>query len=63
MAGEIGNVTDKHLATLRAMLTGMASRTLPATATEETEQYEFTLKPTYHAEAGALIKPSWFEVP
>ena len=30
---------------------------------ENAAEYEFTLKPTYHVEAGALIKPSWFEVP
>jgi hypothetical protein len=30
---------------------------------ENAAEYEFTLKPTYHVEAGALIKPSWYEVP
>ncbi len=40
IAGKIGTVSDKHLATLRAMLAGMASRSCPASATEETEPFQ-----------------------
>lgn len=29
---------------------------------ENASEYEFTLKPTYHEEASALIEPDWFEV-
>jgi hypothetical protein len=30
---------------------------------ENASEYEFTLKPTYHEEAGSLIEPDWYEVP
>lgn len=30
---------------------------------ENSVEYEFTLKPTYHEESGSLIEPDWYEVP
>ena len=30
---------------------------------ENAAEYEFTLKPTYHQESGALVEPDWYEVP
>jgi len=29
---------------------------------ENSSEYEFTLKPTYHEESGSLIEPEWYEV-
>ena len=29
---------------------------------ENSAEYEFTLKPTYHEESGSLIEPEWYEV-
>jgi hypothetical protein len=29
---------------------------------ENTSEYEFTLKPTYHEEGGGLVEPEWYEV-
>ena len=30
---------------------------------ENAAEYEFTLKPTYHQESGALVEPDWYQVP
>ena len=30
---------------------------------ENAAEYELTVKPTYHEEAGSLVEPDWYEVP
>jgi hypothetical protein len=67
------NDTAKEFAVLDAAITEAGAQgprafceVISLNLTQELEnaaEYEVTLKPTYHEEAGALVEPDWYEVP